>query len=189
MPGPDAGTTPRTCPMPMTSADAGALSAIKSQLCNVPMSGGAQHWYRLFATLPGSTTNYVQIELYDQVGAFAGGPVKTGTFPVDTNPQSCGVCVRGLGDKGGTDAMEYFATSGMVNVTMVGAAGTEIQATLSNVTFAEVDTNRAVMTSGCAATLAGAQLSGTVVQVGGTGGSGGGGGGGGGGSCPTTVGD
>ena len=175
--------------MPMTSADAGSLTAAKAQLCNVPGSMGAAHWYRVAATLPGATTDYVQIELWDKVGAFSGTTVHTGTFPVDTSPQSCGVCVRALGDKGLTTAKEYFATGGMVNVTMVGAAGTEIQATLSNVTFAEVDTNRAVMSSGCTATLAGAQLSGTVVQVGGTGGSGGGGGGGGGGSCPTTVGD
>src|SRR6185369_7682725 len=101
-----------------------------------------------------------------------------GTFPVDTNPQSCGVCVRALGDKAATTAKEYFATSGMVNVTMVGAACTQFQATLSNVTFAALASTRKVMTSGCTATLAGAQLSGTIVQVGGTGAGRGGGGGG-----------
>src|SRR5215510_4699091 len=111
---PDAGTgtTQRSCPLPMTSADAGSLTATKAQLCNVPGSMGTAHWYRVAATLPGSTTSYVQIELYDKVGAFSGTTVHTGTFPVDTNPQSCGVCVRALGDKGAATAKEYFATGG-----------------------------------------------------------------------------
>ncbi len=185
------GTTPRMCPLPMTSADAGALTATKTQLCNEPGSMGTAHWYRVAATLPGAPTDYIQIELYDKVGAFSGTTVHAGTFQVDTNPASCGVCVRALGDKAATTAKEYFATSGMVNVTTVGAAGTQFQATLSNVTFAELDATRKVMTNGCMATLAGAQLSGSIVQVGGTAGGGGGGGGsgGGGGACPTTIGD
>src|ERR1043165_2257013 len=112
MPGPDAGAMQRSCPMPMATADAGALSAVKTQMCSYPMSMGMQHWYRAFATLPGSTTSYVQIELYDKLGAFSAGTVQTGTFPVDTHPETCGVCVRGLGDKGATSAKEYFATSG-----------------------------------------------------------------------------
>jgi hypothetical protein len=188
MPGPDAGMTQRTCPMPMATADAGALSAVKSQMCNYPGSMGQQHWYRLFATLPGSTTNYVQIELYDKIGAFAAGTVHTGTFPVDTNPQSCGVCVRGLGDKGAADAKEYFATSGTVNVTAIGVSGTPISATISNIGFVELDANRHPVSGGCTATVGTAQISGTLVQIGGTGG-GTGGGGGGGGMCAQTVGD
>ena len=63
------------------------------------MSMGMQHWYRLSATLSGAPTDVLQIELYDKIGAFAGTTVHTGTFPVDTNPLGCGVCVRGLGDK------------------------------------------------------------------------------------------
>jgi hypothetical protein len=43
-----------TCPLPMSVADTGALTAVKAQLCNYPMSMGMQHWYRLSATLPGA---------------------------------------------------------------------------------------------------------------------------------------
>src|SRR5262245_60549088 len=78
MPGPDAGMTQRTCPLPMTTADTGALAAVQTQLCNYPQSMGQQHWYRAFATLPGSAMNYVQVELYDKIGAFTGGTVTTG---------------------------------------------------------------------------------------------------------------
>jgi hypothetical protein len=185
---PDAGVTQRMCPMPMSTADTGALPALKAQLCNYPGSMGQQHWYRLSATLPGSTASYVQIELYDKIGAFAGTTVHTGTFPVDTDPAKCGVCVRGMGDKAAADAREYFATGGTVNVTAVGAGGTPITATVSNISFVELDANRHPVAGGCTAALAGAQISGTIVQVGGTGG-GGGGGGGGGSMCAQTVGD
>lgn len=187
MPGPDAGMTQRTCPMPMATADTGALSAAKTQMCNYPGSMGQQHWYRAFATLPGATTNYVQVELYDQIGAFAGTTVHTGSFPVDPDPASCGVCVRGLGDKGATDAKEYFATSGMVNVTAIGASGATLTVALSNIGFVELDANRHPVSGGCTATVGAGQLSGTIVQMGGTGT--GGGGTGGAGACPQTIGD
>ncbi len=188
MPGPDGGMTQGICPMPKTTADAGALSAAQTQMCNYPMSMGMQHWYRAFATLPGSTMSYVQIELYDKLGAFAAGTVQTGTFPVETNPATCGVCVRGLGDKGATDAKEYFATTGTVNITSIGGNGGTLTATLSNIGFVELDSNRHPVSGGCTAMLAAGQISGTVVQVGGTGG-GGGGGGGGGAMCAQTIGD
>lgn len=187
---PDAGPiVQQTCPLAMTAADTGALAATKAQLCNVSGSMGALHWYRLAATMPGEAMDYLQVELYDQVGAFAGGAVHTGTFPIDTDPNRCGVCVRGLGDKGTAGAKEYFASGGTVNVTAVGGNGQPISATLSDITFVEVDTDRKPVSNGCTATLAGAQLDGTVVQVGGTGGSTGGSGGGGGGTCPATIGD
>jgi hypothetical protein len=185
MPGPDAGLMQRSCPMPMTTADAGPMSAVKTQMCNYPGSAGMQHWYRAFATLPDSTTSFVQVELYDKIGAFAAGTVHTGTFPVDTDPATCGVCVRGLGDKGATDAREYFATTGTVNVTAIGGNGTTLTATLSNIGFVELDSNRHPVSGGCTATLGAGQISGTVVQVGGTGGGGGGGSG----MCAQTIGD
>src|SRR5882724_13609760 len=105
------GSQQAVCPLPASTADTGALSASKAELCNVPGSMGKSHWYRVAATLPGSSVNYVEVDLYDGTGAFAGGTVKTGTFPVDTSFASCGVCVRGLGDKAGTDQKEYFATA------------------------------------------------------------------------------
>jgi hypothetical protein len=44
------------------------------------MSMGMQHWYRMSATLPGAPTDFIQIELYDKIGTFAGTTVHTGTF-------------------------------------------------------------------------------------------------------------
>jgi len=177
--------------MPKTTADVGMLTAVETQMCNYPGSMGMQHWYRAFVTLPDAPTSYVQIELYDKVGAFAGGTVRTGSFPVDTDPATCGVCVRGMGDKGATDAKEYFATTGTVTISAIGGNMATLTATLSNIGFVELDKNRHLVSGGCMATFAAGQISGTVVQKGGMGGGSGsgGGGGGGGGMCAQTVGD
>jgi hypothetical protein len=190
---PDAGVVGRTCPLAMATSDTGALPALKAEMCNVQGSMGAAHWYRLSAALPGAAGDYVQVELWDGRGAFTGGTVRTGIFPIsgnDADLTKCGVCVRGIGEKGATGTKEYFATGGMVNVTAVGANGTPISATLSNLTFVELDTGTLKPVSGgCMATVAATKIDGTVVQIGGGGGGGGGGGAGGSGNCATGVGD
>jgi hypothetical protein len=179
---PDAPGTQRVCSLEMTIPDAGNLAALKSQQCNVPGSGGAQKWYRLSATIAG-TTDVVQLELWDGRGPFAAGAVAPGTYPIDTNFATCGVCLRALGDKGEATQKEYFAKSGSVEVTTVGGAGTTFQATITTATFGEVDANHTQVAGGCSSELARVQVAGTVVATGG------GGGGGGGGGCPATVGD
>ncbi|HEX2692013.1 MAG TPA: hypothetical protein VHN14_35635 [Kofleriaceae bacterium] len=185
------GMDPDACPMPMTQADTGPLAASKAQMCNVPGSMGKSHWYKLAAQLP-DTIDYVQVELWDQHGVFAGGTVHPGMFTIagaEADPTTCGVCVRGVGAKDATDQKAYFATSGTVNVTAVGGSGQPFSATLSNISFVEIDsTATSLVASGCTAALDAAQITGTVVQMGGTGGGGGGGGGSGGG-CALTVGD
>jgi len=187
---PDGGIVQRTCPMPAsTAAPAGPLTAAKAEMCNVSGSMGALHWYKLAAALPG-TMNYVQVELWDKTGAFGTELVHPGTFQITGNEADytrCGVCVRGLGAKGVTGQQkEYFATGGTVNVTAVGINGQPIAATLSNISFVEIDpTSHSLVASGCTASVAGATVTGTVVQIGGTGT--GGGGGGGGGSCPVGI--
>jgi hypothetical protein len=177
--------------MPEMTSDVGVLAATKAEMCNVSGSMGKSHWYKLSTMLPDPSMDYVQVELWDGAGAFKGGTVHTGTFPVDTTYGSCGVCVRGMGAKGATDQKEYFATGGTVNITAVGGDGAPFAATLSDITFDEIDTSHKMVADGCTASVAAAQISGTVVKLGGTGtgGSGGGGGGGGAGACPTTVGD
>ena len=182
-----------TCSLDMNMADTGGLSAWKAQLCNVPGSMGASHWYKLSAQLPADTKNmdYVQLELWDHAGPFATGTVHAGQFDItgaDSDPATCGVCVRGIGDKGLPTEKEYFATSGQVNVTALGADMQPISATLANLTFVEVSAKVLVM-DGCVADLAGTKMDGTVVKTGGTGGGGGGGGGSGAGGCKLTVGD
>jgi hypothetical protein len=182
------------CPIPLSIPDAGTLTAAKAELCDVAGTMGAAHWYRLSATLPGSTTSFVQLELWDGRGAFLGGAVRTGTFTItgpDADPASCGVCVRGIGDKGGVDATEYFAIAGTVNVTAAGTDGQPLSAELSNLSFAELDpATQKTVASGCEAAVAGARIDGTVMKIGGGGGTSGGGGGGmGGGQCASGVGD
>ena len=174
------------CPLDASIADLGTLSALKAQRCNVAGSMGTRKWYRLSATLPG-TSDVVQLELYDQAGAFSGSTVHTGSFPIETDFATCGVCLRALGDKGTATAKEYFGTGGMVNITAIGANGASISATITDATLGQVDANHALVSGGCTATIASVQIDGTVMDVGGSGG--GGGGGGGTGSCPTTVGD
>src|SRR5262249_55147926 len=136
------GSDSALCPLPGSQTDTGPLTAFKAQMCNVPMSGGAQHWYRLSAVLPSGPMNYIQLELWDGSGAFTGGTVHTGTFQLtgaELDYNQCGVCVRGIGDKGATNSKEYFASGGTVTVDALGAAGQPISATLSNVTLIEVD--------------------------------------------------
>lgn len=187
--GDDGGTeTPKACAMPDETADAGALTAAFAQRCNVPGSMGVRKWYRAAATLPG-TTNIVQVELYDNAGPFMGGAVTTGTFPVDADPVTCGVCVRALGDKGGEKEMEYFATSGMVTLSSLGPNGTAFSVEVSDLALEQIDADHVLVPDGCTAMVAGAQLDGTIMDRGGMGGGGGGGGGSGTGTCATTIGD
>lgn len=181
-PAPDGSPEPRVCSLPETTADAGDLTALTAQQCNVPGTQGTRKWYRVAATLPGSM-DHVQIELWDGRGAFTGGAVAVGTYPItgaELDPATCGVCVRGLGDRSAPTQKEYFATSGQVQVTAVGGSGAPVSVTLTNATFAEIDTAKAVVAGGCSATVARAKLAGTLVAV--TGGGGGGG-------CPATIGD
>ncbi len=178
---------PKVCPVEATSPDAGSLTAIQANRCNVSGSMGARHWYRLAASLADGTI--VQVELYDAAGAFANGVVRTGSFPVETRFGSCGVCLRAIGDKGMATETEYFGTGGTVNITAIGAGGAPISATVTGATFAEVDADHVAVGGGCTASLAGVKIDGVVVDKGGTGGGGGGGGGSGTGACPTTIGD
>jgi len=182
----------RVCALPASTAPAGSIGASQAQMCNVSGSMGRAHWYRLAAALPG-TSHYVQVELWDNTGAFVGGTVRTGSFPltgVETGFGTCGVCVRALGDKGGAAQKEYFATGGTVDITAVGTNGAPIAVALRDVTFAEIDAStHKPVASGCTATVASATLAGTVMQIGGGGGGGGGGGAGGAGQCPLTIGD
>jgi len=185
-----------TCALPMTEADAGSVTAVAAQECNVKGSMGAVHWWRLLGTLTSDPTDIVQLELWTNLGAFAGGDVHTGTFQIagaDADPKTCGVCVRAVGHHGDTSSqMQYFATAGTVVVDSFGAEPTQFTATITNAAFQEVDVNGALVPSGCASTLPHMAVSGPTVNKTG-GGNGGGGGGTGTGTgtngCATGVGD
>jgi hypothetical protein len=177
------GSDSTSCSLDSQTA-AQTFNAVMAQECNVAGSQGAKHWYRGFGQLPGDM-EYVQLELWDGKGAFTGTTAAPGTYTIsgsDASFDTCGVCVRALGGKGGTSPTEYFATGGTVDVTAVGSAS--FAATLSDLSFVEVDpTSHAVVPSGCTANLAMVGLSGSVTVLAG------GGGGGGGGGCPATIGD
>jgi hypothetical protein len=185
IPNPDPTPNPLTCALAATIADTGSLTALKANQCQVPGSMGARKWYRLTATLPGTTNDLVQIELWDGRGPFTGGVVTAGTYPIsgaNLDPATCGVCVRALGDKGTSTVKEYFATGGTVVVSAVGGNGATLAATLTGGTFVEIDpVTKAPVSGGCASSMTRVAASGTVVAMGG--------GGGGGGNCPQTIGD
>ncbi len=130
-------------------------------------------------------TDVVQLELYDAAGAFTGGVVRVGSFPVDTGDAPCGVCLRALGNKGEATETEYVATAGVVNITAVGIDGQPISATITGATFAELGVEAKAPNVPCTATLAAIKIEGTVMEVGGSGGGAGGGAG----QCVTTIGD
>ena len=181
-------STPQlVCALASSIPDTGSLTALKANQCQVPGSMGARKWYRLTATVPGTTNDLVQIELWDGRGPFTGGVVVAGTYTItgaNADPALCGVCVRALGDKGTATVQEYFATGGTVVVSAVGGNGATLTATLTSGTFVQVDpTSKAPITGGCTTSMARVAASGTVVTMGG------GGGGGGGGNCLLGIGD
>jgi len=180
------------CPE-MLNSDAGDLTALQAQRCNVPGSMGTKNWYRLSATLPDSD-DIVQVELWPERGAFKAGPVVPGTFVLggaDLDFATCGVCLRAMADKGLSTQREYFAIGGTVEVTAVGSTeGAPFVATVRDAMFAEVDPDHSfVEGDACTADLVRAKITGTVMLQGGSGGGSGGGGGSGVGGCLTTVGD
>jgi hypothetical protein len=176
--------------MPDMIADM-TLPAFKAQRCNVPGTSGTKKWFRISAQLPGSQ-DFVQLELWPETGAYAGA-VTTGTFDLagaDLVYETCGVCGRGIGDKGDVAQKEYFSQNGSVNVTSIGTAGQTLSATLSNVGLVVVDFAHRPASGGCTTTVQNLTISGTIEEVGGAStGGGGGGGGAGGGSCELGVGD
>jgi hypothetical protein len=179
------------CPA-MDATDAGDLTALAAQRCNVPGSMGTRNWYRLSAMLPGGV-DVVQVELWPDRGAFRGGPVQPGTYQLsgaDLDYATCGVCLRALADRGLPTEREYFAIAGTVEVTAVGStADAPFVATVLDASFAEVDSDHSEIESGCSVDLERVQISGSVALMGGTGGGSGGAGAGGSGGCLTTVGD
>jgi hypothetical protein len=176
------------------TGDAGQLSAVAAQRCNVPGSMGAKNWYRISATLP-DTADVVQVELWPDRGSFKGGPVHAGTFMLtaaDLDYATCGVCLRAMGDKGLPTQREYFAIAGTVEVSEVSStAGAPFVATVLDASFGEVTADHSLVSGdkACTADVDRVKISGLVMPMGGSGGGGGGGGSTGNAGCPTTVGD
>jgi hypothetical protein len=185
--GPDAGgnnndtdAPAAACGMPETTPAFGALTASSATQRNQPGSQGTRKIYTAAATLPGSDET-VQVELWDNLGAFAGGLVAVGTYPL-TGPElsyaTCGVCVVATATDG-VSTQTYFATGGTVEVVALGPVGSPLTVEITDVTFGQIDpaANNAPVPNGCSASMAGGSISGPLVNVDGGGGGGGGGGG------------
>ncbi len=156
------------------AGDAGDVTASAAQRCNVSGSMGQRKWWRISAELPG-TDDIVQLELYEQAGAFAGGTVRTGTFAVEADPASCGVCLRGR-----SGSTEYRGVTGTVTIDAIGAGGTTANVTITGASFEDTEGGA------CVATVERVRITGEIQDLGGTGMGGGGGGTM---QCPKTVGD
>lgn len=179
-----------TCPD--EAGDAGAQAATAAELCNVQGSMGKAHYYKLFATAP-TDALVVQLELWDNRGAFSGGAAHPGTYAIagaDADPATCGVCLRALSGYGEANPVEFFATSGTVTVDQFSPTpGTPYAATVTGAAFDQIDSgSKTPVAQGCTTTVDHIAIAGTLVMKGGSGGGTGGGGGGGNG-CMLTVGD
>lgn len=88
----------------------------------------------------GPPRDVLQLRLTPNVGAFAGGGIKTGTFTiggVDAGFNGCGLCVTVIADivTGVGPTKFYHATSGTVTLT---SAARPYAGTVSNLSFGEV---------------------------------------------------
>jgi hypothetical protein len=179
------------CPA-MSDIDAGELTALKAQRCNVPSSMGKKNWFRLSAMLP-SGDDVVQIELWPDRGSFRSGAIQPGTYQLtgdDLSFATCGICLRAMADKGLPTQREYFAIGGTVEIAAVSSTeGAPFVATVLGASFAEVDKGRVELDGGCSVDVDRAKITGAVQLLGGAGGGGGGGGSSGNAGCLTTVGD
>ncbi|HVK78848.1 MAG TPA: hypothetical protein VM734_36360 [Kofleriaceae bacterium] len=185
-PDPDPDPVPAACGLAASIPDAGTIAPATAERRNQPGSMGAAKYHVAYATLPGSTDR-VQIELWDGLGAFAGGVARAGTFPLtgaELSYDTCGVCVRAIAEHGTPSAQEFLAKAGSVTVTAIGAPGSPLTVSVTGVDFGQVDaTTMLPMATGCQASLAGAAMSATITDIAGGGGGGGGAGGGGGGGA------
>lgn len=113
----------------------------------------------------------LRVELWDGYGVFAGGSSHTGTFDLagdEISAASCGVCVY-LSLRTtpvGSDSSTYvtlLATSGIVDVTQLGGAGSDIEASVAGLELAELDTtSSARVEGGCTSVLDDASLNATA---------------------------
>src|SRR6185295_6165538 len=94
--GPDASNA--ACKVAATTPDLGPVTPLATERRNQPGSQGARKYYVSYAD---SGAARFQIELWEQLGGFAGGPVVAGTYPLtgpDADYNLCGACAIALGD-------------------------------------------------------------------------------------------
>jgi hypothetical protein len=111
---------------------------------------------------PGPPKDDFFVKLEPGKGAFAGGALKTGTFPItgaDASFTSCGLCIDIIADivanQGPTKF--YAADSGTVTLTSASATGaspSKIAGSAQNLHFVETNLDGTPVPGGCTATIA-----------------------------------
>ena len=174
--GPDA--APAACTATESFGDKGALSG---QAFFSPDNGvdqvdmGATDDVIDFLALLETTqpADGIELQLFAGFGAFAGGPIRTGTFQLtgdELDYATCGVCVlmaTDVTEAGYAD--DYMAISGTVEITAVGTAvGQTVSGRLTNVQFRHVDIGEGGATTpagdSCASSLMNATFSAPLMQ-------------------------
>jgi len=184
--GPDAGAA---CAIADALGPAGQLAEVEAERHNAPGSMGASKVYSLSARLTeGEPGDFLVVDLWDGFGAFSGGPVAAGTYPIagaDTSADSCGACVYVMADVDpATDepGQAFVARSGTL---VIDAVLPDLTGSLAGLEFQEIDVDSGeLVADGCSTALESATYGAPVVCFGGGDGGGGGGGGAGGGGNP-----
>ena len=122
-----------TCKVPADFAAVGSVTGNAS-------ANGAGDPTIAITLAAGPPRDVLQLRLTPNVGAFAGGGIKTGTFTiggVDAGFNGCGLCVTIIADivAGVGPTKFYHATSGTVTLT---SAARPYAGTVSNLSFGEV---------------------------------------------------
>jgi len=176
--GPDAGGSQGNCAVDDDYGNLGPLPGAQAAQANQPGSMGTLEFYTVTSVLDGAALpDALQIELWDNYGAFAGGPVTTGTFTIagaETAYDTCGVCVVLYGDADpATGAVRefYLAESGTVQIESI--AG-NLTGSISGVSFRKLDPMTGTpIDDGCASAVGGASFDSMIVITDGGGGGGG----------------
>ena len=166
-------------------ADYGALGAVSGESAtqeNQPGSMGTRHVYRMKVALPGSGAlpDELQVQLWDNYGAFLGGVAAPGTYPIsgpETSVDTCGVCVIVFADVDPTagPASAYIAQAGSVQVDSITTSFTGAVSGVPGFQHFNDDTGT-VINDGCTTQLQSADFDSAITITGGGGGGGGGGG-------------
>ena len=137
---------PAACTVSTTSfGDKGAMQG--SAILDTGMNAQSPNDDTLvfFAPLEGGVPgDLFYLELYADYGAYAGGPVRTGSVTIsgdETQYADCGACARVLTDAqaDGNYTDDYLATGGTVNVTATATAvGQTLSGSISNLALTHV---------------------------------------------------
>ncbi len=153
-----------SCLAPVSVGALGELAGAEAVRSNQSGSMGTRKVWRVGAFVDAEAPHdQILVELWDDLGPFAGGAVTTGTFEIagdDTLVATCGVCVYLYGDViDATPSQSYLAQSGTV---MIDQLLPELIGSVDGLAFREIDGDDQVVEDGCASSIDSASFSATV---------------------------